>query len=128
MGLDIYAMENKHADPKLFDGIRLCGDELHTDNTSFRGKVYESLVQWITGDEVTLYQEVVPFDDLRRLVDQFAMFFAENPDDTKAQELLNDLFYNTKQLDYAHTVDEVRNLLKFFTVCLDNDLHLRGWW
>ena len=128
MGLDIYAMETKQADPKLFDGIKLCGGELHSDATSFRGKVYESLVQWMTGDEVTLYQEVISFDDLRKLSYQFDLFFEENPDDTKAQELLNDLFYNTKQLDYAHTVDEVRNLQKFFKVCLDNDLHLRGWW
>ena len=128
VGLDIYAMETKNADPKLFEGIRLCGGELHTDTTSFRGKVYESLVQWMTGDEVTLYQEVVPFDDLRKLADQFAFFFQENPDDVKAQELLNDLFYNTKQTDYAHTVDEVRNLSKFFNICLDNNLHLRGWW
>ena len=125
MGLDIYAMETKNADPKLFEGIRLCGGELHT---SFRGKVYESLVQWMTGDEVTLYQEVIPFDDLRKLADQFALFFKENPDDAKAQELLNDIFYNTKQTDYAHTVDEVRNLSKFFNICLDNNLHLRGWW
>ena len=128
VGLDIYALETKNADPKLFEGIRLCGGELHTDTTSFRGKVYESLVQWMTGDEVTLYQEVVPFDDLRKLADQFALFFEENPDDVKAQELLNDIFYNTKQTDYAHTVDEVRNLSKFFNICLDNNLHLRGWW
>lgn len=128
MGLDIYAMETKQADPKLFEGIKLCGGELHSDATSFRGKVYESLVQWMTGDEVTLYQEVISFDDLRKLSYQFDLFFEENPDDTQAQELLNDLFYNTKQIDYAHTVDEVRNLQKFFKVCLDNDLHLRGWW
>lgn len=128
MGLDTFAMQTVVAPAEAFDGITLCGGMFSScGSASFRGKVYDSFIQWVTGDEHTLYEQHTDFEAVKEIRNQLALFFVENKDDTKAQELLDEI-HNNAQLEYSITVDEVRNLLKFFDVCVEKGYTLHGWW
>lgn len=128
MGLDTFAMKIVPAPAEDFAGIELCGGMFSsTGAASFRGKVYNSFIEWVTGDEKTLYEEHTDFESVKEIRNQLALFFVENKDDTKAQELLDEI-HNNGQIDYSITVDEVRNLLKFFDVCVEKGYTLHGWW
>ena len=128
MGLDIFAVHVTPAPAESFSGINLCGGIFSsTSNSSFRGKVYNSFIEWVTGDEQTLYKESIDSDSVKEIRNQLSLFFVENKDPEKAQNLLDDL-NNRGIIDYSITVDEVCNLLKFFDVCVEKGYTLHGWW
>jgi|LakMenEpi03Aug12_release.lakeMendotaPanAssembly.Ray.scaffolds.fasta_scaffold40080_9 hypothetical protein len=127
MGLDIFAMKFAPAPAEDFKDINLCGGVFSTGDSSFRGKVYNSFIEWVTGDEQTLYKESIDFDSVKEIRNQLALFFVENKDADKAQDLLDEI-HNNGQIDYPIKVDEVRNLLKFFDVCVEKGYTLHGWW
>lgn len=129
MGLDTFAMQIVNAPDEDFQGINLCGGVFSggAGSSSFRGKIYNSFIEWITGDEKTLYEQHTNFESVKEIRNQLALFFVENKDDTKAQELLDEI-HNNGQINYPIKVDEVRNLLKFFDVCVEKGYTLHGWW
>jgi len=128
VGLDIFAMKVAPAPAEDFKGISLCGGVFSgTGDSSFRGKVYNSFIEWVTGDEQTLYKESIDSDSVKEIRNQLSLFFVENKDPEKAQNLLDDL-NNRGIIDYSITVDEVCNLLKFFDVCVEKGYTLHGWW
>lgn len=127
MGLDIFAMKVAPAPAEDFKDINLCGGVFSTGDSSFRGKVYNSFIEWVTGDEQTLYKESIDFDSVKEIRNQLALFFVENKDADKAQDLLDEI-HNNGQINYHITVAEVRELLKFFDVCVEKGYTLHGWW
>lgn len=128
MGLDIFAVQVINAPAEDFKDINLCGGVFSgTGDSSFRGKVYNSFIEWVTGDEQTLYKESIDSDSVKEIRNQLSLFFVENKDPEKAQNLLDDL-NNRGIIDYSITVDEVCNLLKFFDVCVEKGYTLHGWW
>lgn len=128
VGLDIFAVQVTNAPAEDFKGISLCGGVFSgTGDSSFRGKVYNSFIEWVTGDEQTLYKESIDSDSVKEIRNQLSLFFVENKDPEKAQNLLDDL-HNRGIIEYSITVDEVCNLLKFFDVCVEKGYTLHGWW
>lgn len=128
MGLDTFARLDKLPAPHTdFVDVNLCGSMFTDGCSAFRGKVYNSFIEWVTGDEKTLYEEMLGYEDVKEIRNQLALFFVENKDDKKAQLIL-DTVHNNGQIDYPITVDEVRNLLKFFDICVEKGYTVHGWW
>ena len=113
MGLDSYAMNRDgkcltKEQESLFEGINLCGGLFSGNGGSFRGKVYNSFIQEISG--VSLYSEMLEVCEV-----------------TCIKEALEDHLANGNPLvDVSE--DTVSNLLRFFKVCDENDLVVGGWW
>lgn len=109
MGLDTYAARSERegvtqADVAAFEeaGIELCGGLFSGDGGSFRGKVYSDLVRSVTG--VSLHQEWIPPETVEEMAGAFARSVCAASD------------------------REVLELAKFFRVCAERGLGLRGWW
>ena len=127
MGLDTYAFDGKNEAPdSAFEGINLCGGVFSGGGSSFRGKVYNSFVNWVTNDQVDLYTERNSSDEVALLynaIDEFLL----GGDDKELQSQLDEL-HNDGSIHYHVDVDEIRNLHKFMKVCVDNNYTLVGWW
>ena len=116
MGLDTYAVTNTSynkntkfdlAPDDKFEGIVLCGGMFSGEGSSFRGKVYDDLVEKIT--DVSLYQDFIPQDTVKIMYDKMveALELAILPDEDK---------------------EDLSILSRFFKVCVDNNYALHGWW
>jgi hypothetical protein len=119
MGLDTYAMrgpdkELTKEDQEAFEAadIQLCGGILSGPPDSFRGKVYDDLVQEITGE--SLYEEWIPPERVKRMYEALVKC---NPEETAKG-------------DYVYSISEsdIINLRKFFKVCAERNLGLWGSW
>lgn len=119
MGLDTYAMRGPgkgltQEDLDAFEaaGIELCGGMLSGPTDSFRGKVYDDVIQEITGEG--LYDEWIPPERVKRMYEALAKC---NPEEAAKG-------------DYRYSMSEsdIINLRKFFKVCADRKLGLFGWW
>ena len=64
--------ETKYVEPTFDPPLNLCGG-IFSDNGSgsFRGKVYEGVIQEVTNGEVSLYVEQMPNADVRKISDAF---------------------------------------------------------
>lgn len=131
MGLDNYAARHPKGgltdeDRQAFEqaGIDLCGG-LESDGTvSFRGKVYDRLIQEITG--VTLYQEWIPPDIVRRMSEALNAYSAE-----ELAEIWDEVEPLPKHIfgeDAGHSDRETGDLQRFFAICAERGLGLIGWW
>lgn len=138
MGLDTYAVrplaeddlseEEKAMDPpplwgppadlSIFEGIELCGGMMSANGSgSFRGKVYAEYVEQITG--LSLYEAMIEPDTVRHMAN---LLEADLPDpDAKGDAI-------AYEGDWNVTVEDARNLAKWFRACADNGLHVHGWW
>ena len=127
MGLDNYAA--RHAEGGLTEedcqafeeaGIDLCGG-LESDGTvSFRGKVYNTLVEEVTG--VRLYQEWIPPETVAEMAAALNEYTAEE---------LAEIWDEVDPLpweDASHSPEETGHLQRFFAVCAERGLGLIGWW
>jgi hypothetical protein len=122
MGLDNYPARDHQGtllpeDKEAFReaGIRLCGGLFSDGTTSFRGKVYNDLVEQVTG--VSLYREWIPPETVREMA---AALSLRSPEEL-ARILMGE----------GHTeehVREMKDLQRFFQICAERGLGLIGWW
>lgn len=112
MGLDTYAQpspdeELSAEDEQAFEqaGISLCGGLLSGNDGSFRGKVYDDLVYEVTGQ--SLYQEWIPPEVVAAMYQKLR---------------------SCNLSDHPDREDDIKNLRRFFKVCMDRSLGLHGWW
>jgi hypothetical protein len=122
MGLDNYPARDPQGtllpeDEEAFRkaGIQLCGGLFSDGEVSFRGGVYNKLVERVTG--VSLYQEWIPPETVREMA---AKLCVRNPEEL-AQMLVGE--------DYTEEdVREVESLQRHFLICAQRGLGLIGWW
>ena len=127
MGLDTYAFDgSKEAPDSKFEGINLCGGMFSGGGASFRGKVYNSFVNWVTNNQVDLYVEQNSTNEVSLLYNAIDEFLLGGSDKDLQAQL--DELHNDGSIDYHYHVDEIRNLHKFMKVCVDNNYKLVGWW
>jgi hypothetical protein len=102
-----------HEDIEAFEeaDIHLSGGVLSGEDGSFRGKVYDLLVQDITGE--SLYQEWIPPGRIKKMYE--ALMNCDPKEALKGQYV-----YDLKE-------SSIINLRKFFKVCAERDLGLVGW-
>lgn len=113
MGLDSilvnnsrFPFENVDIDPPL----RLCGGMLSGNGSgSFRGKVYNDVVEYVTG--VSLYQELIAADVVKQMADKL---------EAKTFVQLKNIFDVNEQ--------EWINLQRMFRAYADRGACLAGWW
>lgn len=128
MGLDTFAMKLVRADDSDFEGLHLCGGIFSSGSgSSFRGKVYESFIQWVTGDEQTLYKQDQGLENISEIHKQLELFIKEHPIEEEAEEFLDNL-EKDGYINYPITLREVKDLAKFFKICIDKRYRLYGWW
>jgi hypothetical protein len=121
IGLDNFAARrpDEHLTPKdlaAFEeaDIHLCGGILSGPPDSFRGKVYSELVQDVTGE--SLYQEWIPPERARKIYESLA--------NCDPKEVMRTGDYDERFIDESAIID----LRKFFKVCVERELGLKGWW
>ena len=118
MGLDTYAsrssddIELTEDDLQAFvdADIELCGGIFSGDAGSFRGKVYATLLDGITGE--SLYANWLPPETVRHM---YASLLA-----CDAAEAID-------QWGFRNSLDDILALRKFFKVCSERGLGLIGW-
>jgi hypothetical protein len=103
---DVAAFED--AQPKLAGGIAAGGWE------SFRGKLYDDVVQRVT--RMSLYELWIPPEIVQKMSEAF-----DRCDPEAVSREAEDATYPTS----AHEVVELR---RFFRICADRGLGLVGWW
>jgi hypothetical protein len=119
MGLDSYwSMPDKSKPPVVELDPPLCGGfvtDSGADSASFRGKVYASLINAVTG--VSLYQDEIPNEEIKRMADKLEAF---DPCEGVIREgaVFRRIF----------PPDEVRSLVKSFRYHADLGCTLCGWW
>ena len=123
MGLDVYAV---HApglgltaeDARAFDdaGIELCSGIYSNIAGSFRGKVYDTLIQDLTG--IGLYQVWIPPETVRQMAEAL---HCVDPQVFEKELALN---YSWEK----YSADTITNLCKFFDICAKRNLGLSGNW
>jgi len=116
MGLDTYAVypkgHHKNNDnescqtlpSELFPPNNLCGGMFSGGGNSFRGKVYNSLVEEVTG--ISLYNEMIPAEDVKLMVTR-----------------IEDHISKTKDED-----PNLLELLGWFQVVVKEEACISGWW
>jgi hypothetical protein len=122
MGLDNYPARDPEGtllpeDEEAFRkaGIRLCGALFSDGEVSFRGKVYNDLVEQVTG--VSLYQEWIPPETVRKMAAELAV---------RSPEELARMWVGE---DYTEEhVREMESLQQHFLICARRGLGLIGWW
>ena len=127
MGLDNYAARHPEGglteeDEQAFRdaSIDLCGG-MHSDGViSFRGKWYDPLVSHVTG--VSLYQEWIPPETVRE------MAAALNRYSARRLARIWDRVWPMPWEDSRHSEREVADLQRFFAICAERGLGLKGWW
>ena len=115
MGLDTFAArtpqdeELGEEDSRAFAGIELCGGMHSGSEGSFRGKVYDSLIEGVTG--VSLYQEWIAPEVVREMAAALEACDAEKV-----------------AVEFDSSPLECEHLRRFFQICGERGLGLIGWW
>jgi len=126
MGLDNYAAypeghskwtkEENLVPHEVFPTLNLCGGLFSAGcGNSFRGKVYNDFVYFATG--YSLYEDVIPNDDVGVIVEKLS----------NHEEILNE--FNEGGLNsYGISLDEVKDLVKWFETVHDEGAQVTSWW
>jgi hypothetical protein len=104
--------------PKLDLTVKhLCGGMFSGDNdgSSFRGKVYDDIVEEATGGGHTLYEELTSPEIVRKIADALAIYLNENPDRKVFGQ-------------YGCNREEIVELQKVFDVYGNASAIMVGWW
>jgi len=104
--------------PKLDLTVKhLCGGMFSGDNdgSSFRGKVYDDIVQEATGGGYTLYEEITSPEIVRNIAEALATYLSKNPDQTEFGE-------------YERPREEIVELQKVFDAYGNASAIMVGWW
>lgn len=121
MGLDSYwrkPADKEHTQPPVFEPeLRLCGGMLSGHGAgSFRGKVYSDLVERVTGE--SLYQEVIDNATVCKMADAL----------DKWEPVPEPASIYGRQVQWAYTIEELRDLKRMFRAYADAGYELGGWW
>jgi hypothetical protein len=120
MGLDTYAANGigEELTPKQVQAfqeadIQLCGGMFSGGEGSFRGKVYDRLIQEVTGE--SLYQHWIPPETVKKM--------SRDLNECDPEQVISGLDVLSPPTPF-----EVRQLRTFFQICAEHDLGLQGWW
>lgn len=126
MGLDNYAVygvehckynpdlgESNLLPDSLFEGLDLGHGMFSGQGSAFRGKRYDSWVQYATG--LTLYEEVIEPETVQVLTDELRL--STNPE-----------CFSTFDNEYGITYQEAQDLLKWFEIAAAEGATVIGWW
>lgn len=124
MGLDTYAVFPKGHESYTENGNNvlpndwfhhaLVGGMFSGDGSSFRGKVYNDYVHFVTGE--SLYQEEIPVDRVKRMATKL-----EAPNAYRS-------FCNSRSSGHLISEDEAVMLAEWFRTVADNNSVVVGWW
>jgi len=126
MGLDNFASQVpddlvlSEEDEKAFEeaGIELCGGIISGGGSSFRGKVYDTLIEKVTN--ISLYSKWLCPETVKLISQRLSKYTPE------------ELFTIRKNMHLLRgstgTAKEMANLQKFFQVCAERGLGIIGWW
>ena len=128
MGLDTYAsraagdVELTDEDERAFEEAapQLCGGIVSGAMSSFRGKIYDTLILEATG--YSLYEEWIAPEMVKAMS---AKLGAYAPAQLAAVSEKVDGDFDPKR---AHGAAECAELQKFFRICAERGLGLVGWW
>jgi hypothetical protein len=110
MGLDSFFYKKELVKPEGFPDHNLCGGLLSGDGHSFRGKVYDTFIQEVSGE--TLYEDEGDHEYL----------------ETIAEALENATITEETYKAYNITQEEIDDLKKVFRYAADNNLSYFSWW
>ena len=124
MGLDNFASRSPddivltQADEEAFEasGLELVGGILSGDSSSFRGKVYASLVLEVTGE--SLYDQWLPPETVRRM----SAALAEH---TPAELVV--IQHRAPPVWAPPPERQMADLQQFFAICAERGIGLIGW-
>lgn len=117
MGLDTYAMKMVPMDDSCFPKNNLCGGLFSGGGNSFRGKVYNEWVEFVTG--VSLYQESIEPSVVKEMHEEMVKFLA-TPGSWEA--------FTKSGNGYGITEEETKQLTEWFGVVAQEDGIVVGWW
>ena len=134
MGLDTYAYNPKgEIDKEKFSHITHLVGGMFSGNGegSFRGKVYDRLVEEVTGESLyqaeiepevvkEMYRELKHYKPKRYVEMEEEVFDANKRKMIKRKVIADD--------EYGIKKKELKDLIEFFRVCAENKYGLRGWW
>lgn len=125
MGLDNYAGvrdkdEINLMPESLFNSNKLCSGICSGCQNSFRGKIYNDYVEYVTGQ--TLYCTVIPEQKVSEMADKLTKFVK-----TFIRDEENNAFEQTHAI-YGVGLDEAEMLAEWFTVVAKNNGVVLGWW
>jgi len=112
MGLDSFWVDENNNAASVEGNLKICGGMFSGNgNTSFRGKVYNHLVEQITG--VSLYQEEISAAIVKDMAGKLTQEFEKNP-----QAPFGEFFMG----------EEWSDLVKMFQLHAEAGHKLVGWW
>lgn len=113
MGLDSYWVDAEGKSGQIEGNFKVCGGMLSGHgNDSFRGKVYDAVVQQVTG--VSLYQEEISADTVKVMASRLL-----DLDGHKQDSLAK---------TYGMALDEFVDLIRMFRLHAEAGHSLKGWW
>lgn len=129
MGLDNYAVygkdhhkydhtegANNNIPDRLFPDNKLCGGMFSGGGNSFRGKVYDDVVQFFTG--FTLYEDTLDEIDVKDIFEDLSKV---------TEERFNKEF-NESHNEWGITYTEVQDLTKWFGVVASENGSVISWY
>lgn len=121
MGLDsFWELPGKNKKIKFDPPLRLCGGMLSAHGEgSFRGKVYDTLVETVTGQ--SLYQEVISPEVVKKM----AQSLSKTEFDTLPEPMRTT---QVESSEYAVTRLEYEDLRRMFSQYAEAGACLKGWW
>ena len=111
MGLDCYWVGENDSKASVPGKFKICGGMFSGHgNDSFRGKVYNDVVESETG--VSLYQEEIDSETIKKMA-----------------ETLGNIKWNS-QFGFKYNIDsdEFTDLVRMFKAHADEGHKIRGWW
>lgn len=113
MGLDNFFQNTDPSAPAMDFEPRLCGGMFSGHGqASFRGKVYNSFILFVTGE--SLYQDVIPNDKIKEMAQKLTEFYSQYPNDVIG--------------DYNLSKEELFDLVRVFNYHAQHGSELVGWW
>lgn len=95
----------------IFSGTGAC--------SSFRGKVYDSYVTFVTGE--TLHQQEIPAKTVEKMASMLESFYVKCSADRQ-------LFRATSNRSNGISLDEMKALAQWFKVVSEHKGIVTGWW
>ena len=137
MGLDSFWLEPEKNDKGEYDTmevetdepIQLCGGMMSGSGCgSFRGKVYDDIVDGVTGE--SLYQEMINNETVRAMADALeaadydTYYGLDKPKTGEPLDNIQDVFAGSNQISR----EEFADLQRMFRLYADAGANLHGWW
>ena len=118
MGLDSYAMVVRSlnaAENAEFEKVKLCGGMFSGEGGSFRGKVYNRIIEELTGE--SLYQEFISPPTVLKMYEELR---------DNHRDLVNDGIDG--DMTEEESTKDADSLIEFFRICAERGYALHGWW